>query len=79
MTTTTEVLFRHPDSLFIDGEWVSPAGGTSIAVVDSTTEEVFLRVGEANTADMDRAVGAARRPSGRPLSPGALDPAWPGR
>jgi acyl-CoA reductase-like NAD-dependent aldehyde dehydrogenase len=61
LTITTDVLFRHPDRLFIDGEWVSPAGGTSIAVVDSTTEEVFLRVGEANAADMDRAVGAARR------------------
>jgi aldehyde dehydrogenase (NAD+) len=61
MTITMEPLFRRPGCLFIDGEWVSPAGGTSIAVVDSTTEEVFLRVGEANAADMDRAVEAARR------------------
>jgi acyl-CoA reductase-like NAD-dependent aldehyde dehydrogenase len=29
--------------------------------VDSTTEEAFLQVGEANAADMDQAVGAARR------------------
>jgi acyl-CoA reductase-like NAD-dependent aldehyde dehydrogenase len=61
MTITMDALFRRPGRLFIDGEWVSPAGGTSISVVDSTTEEVFLQVGEANAADMDRAVGAARR------------------
>jgi aldehyde dehydrogenase (NAD+) len=61
MMISMDALFRRPGYHFIDGEWVPPAGGTSIAVVDSTTEEVFLRVGEANAADMDRAVGAARR------------------
>jgi hypothetical protein len=61
MPITMDALFRRPGRLFVDGEWVSPAGGTSIAVVDSTTEEAFLQVGEANAADMDQAVGAARR------------------
>ncbi len=51
---------RHPDQLFIGGEWVPARSGTSIDVVDSVTEDVFLSVAEAGAADMGRAVAAAR-------------------
>jgi acyl-CoA reductase-like NAD-dependent aldehyde dehydrogenase len=50
----------HADRLFIGGEWVTPSSDATIAVVDSATEEVYFRVAEAQAADMDRAVTAAR-------------------
>jgi acyl-CoA reductase-like NAD-dependent aldehyde dehydrogenase len=51
---------RHTDRLFIGGDWVRSAGTAMIDVVDSTSERTFMRVPEANAADMDRAVTAAR-------------------
>jgi acyl-CoA reductase-like NAD-dependent aldehyde dehydrogenase len=41
-------------------EWVKPSSESTIKVVDSTNEEVFLEVAEAQADDMARAVGAAR-------------------
>jgi acyl-CoA reductase-like NAD-dependent aldehyde dehydrogenase len=51
---------RHPDRFFIGGEWVTPSSNARIDVRDSTTEEVFLSVAEAQVEDVDRAVAAAR-------------------
>jgi aldehyde dehydrogenase (NAD+) len=51
---------RHPDRLFIGGEWVEPSSGAMIQVVNPSTEEVFLTVAEAQEADVHRAVSAAR-------------------
>ena len=51
---------RHPGQLFIGGDWVEPSSASRFDVVDSTTEEVFLTVAEAQAADIDRAVAAAR-------------------
>ncbi len=48
------------DRLYIDGEWVPSTGSNSIAVVDSTTEEVIGTVPEGTVEDIDRAVAAAR-------------------
>jgi aldehyde dehydrogenase (NAD+) len=39
---------------------VPPSSDATIAVTDSATEELFLSVAEAQAADIDRAVGAAR-------------------
>jgi aldehyde dehydrogenase (NAD+) len=47
--------------LFIDGDWVEASGGDEIAVVNPATEEVIANVRPASTADVDRAVVAARR------------------
>jgi aldehyde dehydrogenase (NAD+) len=55
--TTT---LKHADRFFIDGKWVTPASDAMIDVIDSGTEELFFRVAEANAADIDRAVTAAR-------------------
>ncbi len=49
--------------LFIDNATVPCASGESIPVVDPSTAEVFARVARGNAADVDRAVGAARRAS----------------
>ena len=51
---------RHADRFFIGGEWVKPSSDATINVIDSTTEEVFLTVAEAQADDISRAVGAAR-------------------
>jgi betaine-aldehyde dehydrogenase len=48
------------DKLFIGGEWVDPAGSEVIEVISPHTEEVVGKVPEATTADVDRAVAAAR-------------------
>src|SRR6476469_4703919 len=46
--------------LFINGEWVAPASGESMAVLNPATEEPLARVAAAGAADVDRAVQAAR-------------------
>src|ERR1700733_11968338 len=51
---------RHADRFFIGGEWVQPSSDSTINVIDSTTEEVFFSVAEAQADDISRAVGAAR-------------------
>jgi len=48
------------DKLFIGGEWVDPAGTDVIDVISPHSEEVVGRVPEGTTADIDRAVAAAR-------------------
>lgn len=48
------------DTLFIGGEWVKPSSTATIDTVSPTTEEVVSRVPEGQTADIDRAVAAAR-------------------
>lgn len=58
--TPAGVTIRHPDKLYIGGEWALPLSGSSLEVVDPNTEEVVARVAEAGEADMDRAVAAAR-------------------
>ncbi|GAA2022752.1 aldehyde dehydrogenase [Catenulispora yoronensis] len=47
--------------LFIGGSYVDPATDAKLEVISPVTEEVFGRTPEAAPADMDRAVGAARR------------------
>jgi aldehyde dehydrogenase (NAD+) len=54
------------DELYIGGAWVPSTGSGSIAVIDSTSEEVIGTVPEGTIEDIDRAVAAAR----------AAFPAW---
>jgi acyl-CoA reductase-like NAD-dependent aldehyde dehydrogenase len=54
------VSLEHPDRFFINGEWAKPSSSSMIDVINSGTEEVFLRVAEAQEADVNRAVAAAR-------------------
>jgi acyl-CoA reductase-like NAD-dependent aldehyde dehydrogenase len=57
---TPKTKLRHPDRLFIGGEWVEPSSSARIDVIDSATEEAFLTVPEAQAEDVERAVAAAR-------------------
>jgi len=52
---------RSSYGLFIDGEFVDGVGGTSFKTVNPATEEVLAEVSEAQAADVDLAVKAARR------------------
>jgi aldehyde dehydrogenase (NAD+) len=62
MSTTAEtaVPLRHADRFFVGGEWVKPSSDATVDVIDSGTEELYFRVPEAQAADIDRAVSAAR-------------------
>ena len=60
MTSETAVPLRHADRFFIGGEWVTPSSDATIDVIDSDTEEVYFSVPEAQAADIERAVTAAR-------------------
>ena len=51
---------KAPDQVFIDGQWANPTSGRMIDVISPMTEEKLLSYPEAGTADIDRAVAAAR-------------------
>jgi aldehyde dehydrogenase (NAD+) len=61
---TSTVPITHPDAMFVGGEWVAPAGGDRLDVVNPTTEEVLAAVPAGTAADVDRAVAAARSAAG---------------
>jgi len=48
------------DTFYIDGKWVDPTGTETLDVVSPATQEVIGRVPVSTTADVDRAVAAAR-------------------
>ncbi len=48
------------NELYIDGEWVRPAGSDVIEVINPATEQVLGVVPSASDADVDAAVSAAR-------------------
>jgi aldehyde dehydrogenase (NAD+) len=50
---------RH--ALFIDNELVAPASGESLPVIDPSEGRAFAQIARGAAADIDRAVGAARR------------------
>ncbi len=55
------VTLRASYGLFVDGEFVDPVEGGSIATISPSTEEHLAEVALASAADVDRAVAAARR------------------
>ncbi len=50
-----------PNRLLINGEWQPAASGKTFKTINPATEEVICEVAEADAADVDRAVTAARR------------------
>lgn len=54
-------ILRHPDRFYINGEWVRPSSDSAFDVISPATEELFVRVAEAQEADINRAVAAARQ------------------
>ena len=64
-----------PKRLLIGGEWVAAKSGKTFETLNPATEEVLCKVAEADQADVDAAVAAARRayeaPSWSGISPHA--------
>jgi len=54
-------LVARPRQFFIDGAWVDPSSDALIEVVSPATEASFMHVAEAQAADIERAVRAARK------------------
>jgi betaine-aldehyde dehydrogenase len=59
-TQSTRVPIENPDALFIGGQWVKPSTGAKIDVIAPATEQLYVSVADAQEADIDRAVAAAR-------------------
>ncbi len=58
--TPAGITIRHTDRLWINGQWVAAHSGRMIELVSPNTEQVIATVAEADAADMDAAVAAAR-------------------
>ena len=54
------VFVKEPGKVWINGEWRAPHSGRFIELVSPNTEQVVGAVAEADEADMDAAVAAAR-------------------
>ena len=54
--------------LFIDGEFVDPLSNRGFKTINPATEEVLTEVADADAADVDRAVAAARKAYSRTWS-----------
>ncbi|PTR05800.1 MULTISPECIES: aldehyde dehydrogenase [unclassified Novosphingobium] len=60
MIVHNQAPLAHPTEIFVDGEWARPSTDALIEVIAPATEEVYLRVANAQVADVDLAVAAAR-------------------
>ena len=49
-----------PTKLLINGKWVDSASGKTFPTINPSTGEVITQVAEADAADVDKAVAAAR-------------------
>ena len=55
------VPIAHPDKLYIGGRWVAPSTKKKLKLVSPIDDEQFFEVAEADTADMEKALAAARQ------------------
>ena len=46
---------------YIDGKWVDPVVPNRIAVIDPATEAAFTEISGGSSADVDKAVAAAKK------------------
>lgn len=60
-STAARSFLDREHRLFIGGEWVKPARGDTIEVIDPATEARLTTVAGAGSDDVDRAVAAARK------------------
>jgi betaine-aldehyde dehydrogenase len=51
----------NQDRLYLDGRWTPSASGNFINVINPATEEVFARIPRGTAADVETAVGAAKK------------------
>src|SRR5213592_2464964 len=60
MTASPKPEMSVHDKLYVNGEWIEPAGNGMLDVINSTTEEIMGRVPEGTPEDISRAVAAER-------------------
>jgi acyl-CoA reductase-like NAD-dependent aldehyde dehydrogenase len=60
LTDDVQVNLKGTNSFYINGEWVAPSSDSTFEVIDSGSEKAIFRVAEAQTADMNAAIEAAR-------------------
>ena len=60
-TMTAPKVKIGPTRMLIGGEWQGSHSGKTFPTINPATEEVIAQVAEADSADVDRAVAAARR------------------
>jgi aldehyde dehydrogenase (NAD+) len=60
-TLTTRDVKIGPTKLLINGEWQPAVSGKTFPTINPATEDVIAQVAEADAADVDLAVAAARR------------------
>lgn len=60
MTSDRSITLKHPDRLYIGGQWVMPSVPGTFDVLDCSTEQVVARVAQAGSSDAAKAVAAAR-------------------
>jgi phenylacetaldehyde dehydrogenase len=60
ISAANAAFLRRPGRLLIDGEWVEAVSGRTFEVRDPSSDAVIARVAEGDSADVDRAVRAAR-------------------
>ncbi len=61
MESTGHIQLKKKYDLFIGGKFVKPKSGVYFDTINPATEEVLAQVAEANEADVDAAVKAARK------------------
>src|SRR5262245_15841768 len=61
MATETAPALNLKTDLFIDGAFAPASSGKRFATVNPATGETLAEIAEASTADLDRAVAAARK------------------
>jgi len=59
-SNTTEQVMKECLNFYINGQWVAPATPRPFDVLDPSTEEVIGRISLGSSADVDKAVAAAR-------------------
>jgi aldehyde dehydrogenase (NAD+) len=53
-------ILRHPDQLYIDGEWRRPSSNDALTLVSPVDDAIVGRVALAGAEDLDAAIAAAR-------------------
>ncbi|MGM5471073.1 aldehyde dehydrogenase family protein [Flavobacteriaceae bacterium LMO-SS05] len=58
-----EFLEKHKKTfkLFIDGKWIAPSSGDYFESINPSTKETLAKISEANEADVNKAVAAAKK------------------
>ncbi len=71
-SAAVQSFLKRPARLLIGGEWVAPASGARVPVIDPSTGAEIATVADASRADVDKAVAAAREAFERGAWPSML-------